>query len=104
MNSIGKPSCGAITASNPFSVPTNSTRDAGRRRRIARAMAIAGKTWPPVPPPARTNVSVSSRISRDVLGDVQQNSRRQTIGDERRAAVREERQRNPLRGEEREDD
>jgi hypothetical protein len=90
--SSGSPVCGTSLASIPRSVPTITTlrTPCGSRRNHSLATASAGKTWPPVPPPAisrhlalmvRPTLEVGvpgpnlwSRLVR-VLADIQEHSR-----------------------------
>src|ERR1039458_8839367 len=88
----GKPALGTRRVSRPRAVPTNAA--ACPCSRSSSAMARAGITWPPVPPPART-IFISIRL----LRDVEQHAHAGQGDDERRAAVGDERQRNPLGGE-----
>ena len=55
IHSIGKPAAGTKRASMPRRVPINCAECP--RARSSRATASAGITWPPLPPPAMTNVA-----------------------------------------------
>src|SRR6266542_663271 len=59
----GKPALGTSRVSRPRAVPTNAA--SCPRWRSSSAMASAGITWPPVPPPART-IFISICLLRDV--------------------------------------
>src|SRR5882724_4060085 len=68
-------------------------------------MAIAGKMWPPVPPPAiRTRRIRIPSPSASVLRGVEEHAGGQEADHHRRASVRDERERQPLRREDPETD
>src|SRR5215467_7434900 len=112
--SIGKPVGGTSFISIPRSVPTSTTSLSFPRASHSRAMASAGKTCPPVPPPAisnfiaeisatqwrskrrhyKENKSASTRAVRSLLRNVQQNARAQQHHQQTRSAITDERQRN----------
>ena len=79
------------------------------RRSHSRAMAMAGNTWPPVPPPAISKAiplgrqRIASRLVR-VLADVQEHARCQQHSEQAGPAIADERQRNSLCGHEPEND
>ena len=97
--SSGSPACGTSRASIPRSVPTNTTplSPSLPRRSHSFATASAGKTCPPVPPPAINKFFASALTSVCVLADVQQHSGCQKHSEQARSSVADERQRNPLR-------
>src|SRR5579859_1802572 len=121
--SSGKPACGASFISIPRSVPTSTTSLSFPRASHSRAIASAGKTCPPVPPPAinnfiaetsakqrrsklrhyKENKSASTRELRGLLRDIQKHSGAQQHHQQTRSAVADERQRNALRGHHSED-
>src|SRR6185369_15501815 len=57
--SSGSPACGTSFISNPRCVPTSTTSLSLPRDNHSFAMAIAGKTCPPVPPPAINNFTAN---------------------------------------------
>src|SRR5260370_29526140 len=91
-------------------------------------MAMAGKTWPPVPPPAINNFtdlavrssghdlscpygrnlgvvkSFANSFRPGLLRDIEEHARRQQHDEQTRAAVADKRQRNSLGGHHAEDD
>src|SRR5262245_28043502 len=88
--SSGSPACGTSFISSPRSVPTSTTSRSAPRESHSCAMAIAGKTWPPVPPPA-TKSFMTSCVG-CLLRNVQQHSRRKQHHQQTRTAVTDERQ------------
>ena len=58
-----KPAFGTISDSIPFLVPTNKISQSGLCSFILFAIAIAGYTWPPVPPPANNTLTSSSPVN-----------------------------------------
>src|SRR5271168_769113 len=89
----GSPASATILASMPRSVPTSNTSLSVPRFSHSRATAMAGNTWPPVPPPA-----IASLTSIRVLADVQQDARGQQHHHQAGPAVADERQRDALGG------
>ena len=72
-----QPRAGTTRASTPRAVPTNTTSTSARPW-TASATATAGKTWPPVPPPAMRSVGRLTRRSLDVLEVLGQGARPRT--------------------------
>src|SRR5579883_2259312 len=61
--SSGSPACGTSFISIPRCVPTKTTSRSAPREIHSRAIAIAGNTCPPVPPPAISNFTPSSSVA-----------------------------------------
>src|SRR6202046_81373 len=106
INSSGNPASGTSLVSSPRAVPTNRT-SAPCASRSSRAIASAGMTCPPVPPPAiRTRNCVWLSIpysllptpcsSIDLARDIQQHTHAGQRNKKRSSARRDERQRNSL--------
>src|ERR1700736_92521 len=110
--SSGSPACGTSFISIPRFVPTNTTSLSLPRDNHSRAIAIAGKTCPPVPPPAirsftpmsgnPTSQKTSSRASPSLLGGlltyIQEHASCQQHHQQTRSPIAHERQRNPFGG------
>src|SRR6267378_2477113 len=96
--SRGSPACGTNFISIPRSVPTSTTSLSLPLASHSRAIASAGKTCPPVPPPAINNFTglVHSSRFRRTLRNIQQNASSQQHDQQTRSAIADERQRNPL--------
>src|SRR5512139_2708538 len=97
--SIGRPRAGTARASSPPSVPTKETAPPGQRERNASAIAIPGKTCPPVPPPA-TIIRIDKAI-RPLQGYVHQHADRRQVEDQGTPPVAQEREHHSLRREHR---
>src|SRR5579862_7071298 len=104
MVSSGKPACGTNFISIPRSVPTNSASLLASRLSHSRATASAGKTWPPVPPPAISSFkflgsagSPSAFLSSPLLADVEEHAGRQKHDEQAGATIAYKRQRDALR-------
>src|SRR5206468_10765696 len=89
--SNAKPASGTSRASTRSGDPANVT--SAPRARSASATASDGATWPTVPPAAIRHLN--SRAPCMTTGDVKEDARRQEVDHEARAAVRDERQRDP---------
>src|SRR5882672_526780 len=90
--------CGArIVRSRLVPAPANTISTPGRRVSISWAIEMPGYRCPPVPPPATTIVSATGESLGRMLRDVQQHPQGAQTDDQARAAVRQERQRDPLR-------
>src|SRR6266851_3074935 len=102
INSSENPASGTSLVSNPRAVPTNHT-PAPYASRSSRAIASAGITCPPLPPPAiRTRNSTGSlTASIDLTRHIQQHAHAGQRQKNRRPTRRDERQRNPLRRQQR---
>src|SRR5262245_14237233 len=114
--SRGRPACGTSFISSPRWVPTSTTSLSFPRESHSRATAIAGKTCPPVPPPAinnfmaetaakqgrsmlrpcKGNKSASTRGLRRLLRDIEQHTGAQEHHQQTRTAITDEWQRNAL--------
>ena len=105
--SSGKPACGTKRISIPRSVPTNTLPCSLPGYSHSRATASAGKTWPPVPPPAISSFKFLGSAASPtlacllhaqarLLADVQEHAGGQQHHQQARAAVADERQRNSL--------
>src|SRR5215467_2551450 len=94
--SSGRPACGTSLISIPRSVPTSTTSLSFPRASHSRAMASAGKTCPPVPPPAIRSFTRDARTSSfySLLGDIQQHAGAEQHYQQTRAAITDEGQRN----------
>src|SRR2546422_9213835 len=97
--SSGSPAWGTSFISIPRSVPTSTTSLSVPRDIHSCAIAIAGNTCPPVPPPAISNFTWRFRSScfYCLLRNIQQHASRQQHDEQTRSAIADERQRNPLR-------
>src|SRR5256884_2453726 len=97
--SSGSPACGTSFISIPRSVPTSTTSLSFPLASHSRAIASAGKTCPPVPPPAISNFTGLARSScfRRALRNIQQNAGGQQHDQQTRSAIADEGQRNSLR-------
>src|SRR5580704_4387593 len=120
MVASGRPACGTNLDSSPCSVPTITTSlffistaavggaPGSPRLSHSRATAMAGNTWPPVPPPAMSNFIESLIVARSlrracgarrsllglrVLADVEEHAGGQEHHQQTCAAVADERQR-----------
>src|SRR5215470_7180436 len=98
--SSGSPAWGTSFISMPRCVPTSTTSLSLPRESHSRAIAMAGNTWPPVPPPAISSfmIRIRARILRRssvgrLLRDIQQHSRSQQHHQQTRSAVADKRQR-----------
>src|SRR5712691_394828 len=96
--SNGSPACGTSFISIPRCVPTSTTSLSLPLESHSRAIASAGKTWPPVPPPAISNFTwrVRSSCFCGLLRYIQQHAGCQQHDQQTRAAIADERQRNPF--------
>src|SRR3989441_11549113 len=100
--SSGSPACGTNFISIPRCVPTSTTSLSVPRDIHSLAIAIAGNTWPPVPPPAMSSFIarfqklrvISSR--RRLLRNIQQHSCRQKHHKQTGSSVADERKRDAL--------
>src|SRR5216683_655737 len=97
--SNGSPACGTSFISIPRCVPTSTTSLPIPLKSHSCAIASAGKTCPPVPPPAISNFTwrVRSSCLCRLLRDIQQHSGGQQHGEQTRSAVADEWQRNSFR-------
>src|SRR6266850_4285961 len=121
--SRGSPACGTNFISIPRSVPTSTTSLSLPLASHSRAIASAGKTCPPVPPPAISNFTGNAlaeqgrsiptrsgpvprpykddssrpRSLRCLLRNIQEHTGGQQHDQQTRSAVADERQRNPFR-------
>src|SRR5690242_19140255 len=87
----------------PRCVPTKTTSLVSSRLSHSRATAIAGITWPPVPPPAINNFMppfcrLSTHCFTRLLADIQEHACAHQHDEKARAPIAHERQRNSLRG------
>src|SRR5216110_2120325 len=97
--SSGSPACGTSFISIPRSVPTSTTSLSLPLASHSRAIASAGKTCPPVPPPAISNFTGlvhPSQFCRP-LRNIQQNAGGQEHDQQTRSAIADEGQRNSFR-------
>src|SRR4051812_11426420 len=92
ISSSGYPACGTKRVSMPREVPMN-TISAPWRSRNSFAIASAGITCPPVPPPAKTVRMIVLRSLVGLLRDVQQHADAHQHNEQRRSTVRDKRQR-----------
>src|SRR5437660_8734060 len=97
--SSGSPACGTSFLSFPRSVPTSTTSLSVPLASHSRAIASAGKTCPPVPPPAISNFTGLVHPSRfcRLLRNIQQNAGGQEHDQQTRSAIADEGQRNSFR-------
>src|SRR6202021_1750167 len=101
ISSSGNPASGTSRVSNPRSVPTNRT-SAPCASRNSRAIASAGITCPPVPPPAISTLKLDrSPTLIDLTRDIQQHAHTRQRNKKRSTARRDKRQRNSLRRQQR---
>src|SRR5271165_622731 len=91
--SSGNPAAGTRRISMPRCVPTRTTSRSLPRESHSWAMAMAGKTWPPVPPPAMSSFTEGPSPFRALLPDVEQNAGSQQHHQQTGPAVTDERQR-----------
>src|SRR4029077_20359800 len=96
------PASGTSRDSIPRCVPTKTTSLVSSRLSHSRATAIAGITWPPVPPPAISNFQpllarLSTHCFTRLLADIQEHASAQKHDEETRSAIAHERQRNSFR-------
>src|SRR5450432_2854743 len=110
--SSGSPACGTSFISIPRVVPTSTTSLSLPRDNHSRAMASAGKTCPPVAPPAINNFTLVSRVfhadknssSHDasflgcLLTTIKEHDGSEQHDQKARPAVTDERQRNAFGG------
>src|ERR1700730_18194617 len=119
--SSGSPACGTSFISIPRFVPTSTTSLSLPRDNHSRAIAMAGKTCPPVPPPAinsfmpislkptshKTSSHASSSLGgsridgsllSSLLTDIQEHASCQQHHQQTRSSIAHEWQRNPLGG------
>src|SRR5467141_2674412 len=96
--SNGSPACGTSFISIPRCVPTSTTSLSVPLESHSCAIASAGKTCPPVPPPAISSFISLVRLLcfRCPLRDIQEHTRCQQHDQQTRAAIADERQRNPF--------
>src|SRR5258708_6550635 len=92
-SSSGNPASGTSLVSNPRAVPTNRT-SAPCVSRSSRAIASAGITCPPVPPPAIKTRSATTSV--DLTRHIHQHAHPSKRNKDRSPPRRDERQRNPL--------
>src|SRR5882724_1378382 len=94
--SSGSPACGTSFISIPRCVPTSTTSLPIPLESHSRAIAIAGKTCPPVPPPAISNFTWRVRSSRFgcLLRNIQKDSGGQQHDEQTRSTIADERERN----------
>src|SRR6266436_2689090 len=97
--SSGSPACGTSFISIPRCVPTSTTSLSVPLERHSWAIASAGKTCPPLQPPAISNFTwrVRSSCLCRLLRDIQQHSGCQQHGEQTRSAVADEWERNSFR-------
>src|SRR5438309_10088321 len=98
-----RPASGTRRDSIPRCVPTKMTSLFSSRRSHSRATAIAGITWPPVPPHDISNFKpplprLYTHRFTCLLADIQEHARAQKHDEKTRAAIAHERQRNSIRG------
>src|ERR1700722_1297474 len=91
--SSGSPACGTSFISIPRCVPTSTTSLSLPLDNHSRAIAIAGKTGPPVPPPA---IKSFTKLRFRLLTDIQEHARGQQHHQHVGAAVADKRQRDSL--------
>src|SRR4029077_14963866 len=97
--SSGSPASGTNFISRPRCVPTSTTSLSLPRDNHSRAIATAGITCPPVPPPAISNFTARLFSSiRGLLTDIQEHACSQEHCQKARTAVADERQRNSFCG------
>ena len=89
--SSGSPACGTSFISIPRCVPTSTTSLSLPLDNHSRAIAIAGKTWPPVPPPA---IKSFTPLRFRLLTDIEEHAGSQQHHQNIRAAVADEWERN----------
>src|SRR6266478_57498 len=94
--SRGNPACGTSFISIPRCVPTSTTSLPIPLESHSCAIASAGKTCPPVPPPAISNFTwrVRSSCLCRLLRDIQQHSGCQQHGEQTGSTIADERERN----------
>src|SRR5260370_25533609 len=94
--SSGSPVCGTSFISIPRSVPTSTTSLSLPLDSHSCAIASAGKTCPPVPPPAiKSFISLVRLLCfRCPLRDIQEHTRCQQHDQQTRAAIADKRKRN----------
>src|SRR3984893_3248883 len=102
ISSSWKPASGTRRDSIPRCVPTKTTSLFSSRLSHSRATAMAGITWPPVPPPAMSNFKppfprLSTHSFTRLLADIQEHACAQKHDEKTRAAIAHERQRNSFR-------
>src|SRR6266849_2311008 len=97
--SSGSPACGTSFISIPRCVPTSTTSLSLPLESHSCAIASAGKTCPPVPPPAISNFTwlVRSSCCRCLLRNIQQHTGSQQHDQQTRSPIADERQRDPFR-------
>src|SRR6267378_3205813 len=97
--SSGSPACGTSFISIPRCVPASTTSLWFPLDSHSCAIASAGKTCPPVPPPAISNFTWRVRSSRfcRLLRNIQEHSGGQQHDQQTRSTVADERERNPFR-------
>src|SRR5713101_316385 len=97
--SSGSPACGTSFISIPRCVPTSTTSLSLPLESHSCAIASAGKTCPPVPPPAISNFTwlVRSSCFRCLLRNIQQHTGSQQHDQQTRSPIADERQRDPFR-------
>src|SRR6266478_5677472 len=97
--SSGSPACGTSFISIPRCVPTSTTSLSFPLESHSCAIASAGKTCPPVPPPAINNFTWRVRSSRfcRLLRDIQEHSSGQQHDEQTGSAIADERERNSFR-------
>src|SRR5882762_4583481 len=97
--SSGSPACGTSFISIPRSVPTSRTSLSFPLESHSCAIASAGKTCPPVPPPAISNFTWRVRSSRfgRLLRDIQEHTSGQQHDEQAGSAIADERERNSFR-------
>src|SRR5579871_4423473 len=102
ISSSGNPASGTSRVSSPRAVPTNRT-SALCASLSSRAIASAGITWPPVPPPAIKTRSLFPVpcTSVNLTRNIQQHAHPSQRNEDRSSTRRDKRQRNPLRRQER---
>src|SRR5690349_18246642 len=102
INSSLKPASGTSRDSIPRCVPTKTTSLFSSRLSHSRATAIAGITWPPVPPPAMSNFKPLPRLTTHsftrLLADIQEHACAQKHDEKARATIAQEWQRNSFCG------
>src|SRR5882724_9747472 len=96
--SRGSPACGTSLISIPRCVPTSTTSLPTPLESHSCAIAIAGKTCPPVPPPAINNFTARVRSSRfrRLLRNIQKHSGGQQHDKQTGSAIADEWERNSL--------
>src|ERR1700693_1127783 len=88
--SSGSPAWGTSFISSPRCVPTSTTSLSLPLDNHSRAMAMAGKTWPPVPPPAIKSFTCLCFFR--LLANVQEHAGSQQHSQQTRAAIADERE------------